>query len=392
MKTGRILPQLALLTVLSVALGFVALQVSDQPTTVQAVGGASLTLPEANCAPTANASATVNFKWGSVVGKEQWLDIGTSESFAPGTFRGVGPLDMGLTSQTLQNLPARSVHYWRINTLSESGWETSDTGVFVPCGAPALLWGPLACESKFRAKVSFRWAPSADKIAVQYLDLGFDPGFAPGSFVASPPRTPSTNNYTWSSIYANVGTVFRVNALGADGVWRSSETAGFYADCAPPVREGIIPSADRLTIPRLGVDAPVGIRDVAFDGHLGDPAGAEDVVRYTWPVFDGFGGYPGDGGTTLIAGHVDYYYVGAAIFAPLRDILEGDVATYHRADGVAVTYVVDWVTDLPNDYGFGELARSGSADTLILITCNGDFNYATGEYSHRRVVHLTRVQ
>lgn len=392
MMSSRFLPQFIVVLILSAALGIFALQAGEKPGAVHASAGASLMLPEANCAPTVGNTATVNFTWQPVIGKTQWLDISTDEWFAPGSFKGHGPLQMELSSLTVQNLPANTVHYWRLNTLSESGWSTSETGAFVPCGAPVLLWAPVSCDGKYFARVNFRWAPSAEGIAAQYLDLGFDPWFAPGSFVNTHGLLPAVDDFGWNGIHANVWTYFRVNALGTDGVWRTSTTGGFNAECVPPVNPNLYGSADRLLMPRLGIDAPVNVRDVGFDGAMGDPAGPEDVVRYTFPVFDGVGGYPGNGGSTLIAGHLDFRNYGLAVFAPLGEVEVGDIAQYIRGDGVVVNYSVVWFADMPNDFGFGELALNTSADTLVLITCAGDFNWNAEEYSHRRVVFLTRVQ
>jgi LPXTG-site transpeptidase (sortase) family protein len=248
----------------------------------------------------------------------------------------------------------------------------------------------MSCEGRFMAQVSFRWAPSAAGINASYLDVGTDANFAPGTFVARA-QNPATSTYNWTGLQANVLTHFRINALTNDGRWMSSDLGGFYAECAPPVREGVIGSGDRLFVSRIGIDAPVNIRDIASDGIMGDPAGPLDVVRYNFPLSDGFDGYPGNSGTTLIAGHLDFRNYGLAVFGKLKEIVPGDAIDYLREDGVMVSYQVDWVEDVAPDYPFGALARTTAVDSLVLITCTGQFDWSVEEYPLRRVVYATKV-
>ena len=164
------------------------------------------------------------------------------------------------------------------------------------------------------------------------------------------------------------------------------------AEDATTVVGRISSSDDRLVIERLGIDAPVNYRTVEADGALGNPVGADDVVWYDFSAFRGLGGYPGNGGNAVIAGHVDYRVVGPAVFYNLRIAAEGDIISYHRGDGKVVTYAVAWISDLVPETNWNSIVARGREDTLTLITCNGQFDYARGQYSHRRVVHATRVQ
>ena len=150
-------------------------------------------------------------------------------------------------------------------------------------------------------------------------------------------------------------------------------------------------SSDRLVIKRLGVNAPVNIRPVGPDGVMGNPLGANDVVLYDFSgVPGGLGGYPGKGGNTVIAGHVDYICC-LAVFAPLRNIQEGDLIDYYTGDGNRITYAVQWFADYPEDSNWNSVVAGGS-DVLTLFTCNGTFNSAVHSYDHRRVVRAARVQ
>jgi LPXTG-site transpeptidase (sortase) family protein len=145
-------------------------------------------------------------------------------------------------------------------------------------------------------------------------------------------------------------------------------------------------SPDRLVIPRLGINAPVNYRGVGADGLMGDPYGPQDVVWYDFSNYPSLGGYPGAGGNPVIAGHVDYYTYGLAVFAPLRNIAVGDIIEYHRWDGRVVRYSVVWATDVPSEEAFNQYVAAGPEETITLVTCNGTFNQATRNYDHRRIV------
>jgi sortase (surface protein transpeptidase) len=117
--------------------------------------------------------------------------------------------------------------------------------------------------------------------------------------------------------------------------------------------------------------------------------GGSDVVLYDFSALPGLGGYLGLGGNTVIAGHVDYICC-LAVFAPLRNVQEGDVIEYFTADGTKYSYVVQWYGDYPPETNWASLV-GGGPDIMTLITCNGTFDSGAREYSHRRVVRAALV-
>jgi hypothetical protein len=112
-------------------------------------------------------------------------------------------------------------------------------------------------------------------------------------------------------------------------------------------------SGDTLVIAGLGINAPVNTRNVGDDGRMGDPAGKDDVVRYDFPTIPELGGYPGIGGTTVLAGHVDYHPNFTAVFWTLRQATVGMKIDYYRGDGVLVTYAIDWISSSTGDDDIG---------------------------------------
>ena len=93
----------------------------------------------------------------------------------------------------------------------------------------------------------------------------------------------------------------------------------------------------------------------------------------------------------MVSGHVDYRTVGAAVFYNLRNVRMGDVIQYRRTDGQIVRYSVSYVDDILPGADWDPIVSAGGPEKITLITCNGEFNSATREYSHRRVVQAVRI-
>ena len=178
----------------------------------------------------------------------------------------------------------------------------------------------------------------------------------------------------------------------AEAAWyRANCTGGAAATAASGAAGGgLTSSSDRLLLPRLGINAPVNYRTIGLDGQMLDPAGPYDVVWYDFANFAGMGGYPGDGGNAVLAGHIDYRTVGAAVFWQLRNVTAGEVIQYRRADGQTITYTVTSVSDIQPGANWDPIVSRGGPEQITLITCVGEFNYTTREYSLRRVVKGVR--
>jgi LPXTG-site transpeptidase (sortase) family protein len=167
----------------------------------------------------------------------------------------------------------------------------------------------------------------------------------------------------------------------------ASSSAAATSSGAPTVSG----SGDRLVMSRLAINAPVTINRVGTDGVMGNPLGPTDVVWYDFSALAGYGGYPGQGGNAVFAGHVDYHNYGTAVFWNLKDVQQGDLVEYYTADGKYYKYSVQWVSDVSPDADFGEFVTASAGDVMTLITCVGEFNPATRHYDHRRVVRASRV-
>jgi len=151
--------------------------------------------------------------------------------------------------------------------------------------------------------------------------------------------------------------------------------------------QGVAPVA--LQIDSVGVDAPIEIGSVA-DGAMQDPSGPW-VVSWYEPL-----GKIGEGGNIVMAGHVDYWNVGPAVFWDVRNLPAGDVIRVVGEDGKNYEYAVQWTqpymaAELTPEVIQNDIVGDTGHETLTLITCGGDFDPASGEYNQRWVVRADLI-
>jgi hypothetical protein len=368
-----------------------------------ALGGLELSTPresEASAAllsfPTSVCSdqgAQVTYEWLPVEGAlEQWIEVSTTDNnFIAGTYSST-QVSGSARSHSAAAANPHWPHFWRVNTRTANGWQVSLTNTFTPCDWPVLLVGGVYCQTSALARAELRWAPRADQIGYQWLEISRDGSFSGPDLVRVGPLGFSTQGFTRGGFEIGQQYAFRAVWEDNDGNQVPTQVGWFEPSChSTAINSELYSSPDRLRSPRLGIDAAVNVRDVGLGGELGVPAGAYDVVRYNFVDNSGYGGYPGQGGVTMIGGHVDFYTVGLAVFAPLRSAQIGDTIFYDRGDGTTVTYAVDWITDLPFDTDLSSYLARRNSDELILVTCTGTFDSAARRYDLRRLVHAVRV-
>jgi sortase (surface protein transpeptidase) len=155
----------------------------------------------------------------------------------------------------------------------------------------------------------------------------------------------------------------------------------------PEPVEGVAPIA--LQVDSVGVDAPIELGAVA-DGAMLDPSGPW-VVSWYEPL-----GKVGEGGNVVMAGHVDYWNVGPAVFWDIRNLPAGDVIRVVGEDGKNYEYAVQWIerydaAGLTPEVIQNDIVGDTGEETLTLITCGGTFDPATGEYNERWVVRANLI-
>jgi hypothetical protein len=381
------LPRIVLFLSLAVLVTLAAFKLSD--TRGSEAAGAVLSFPSSACE---GRSAQVSYSWLPVGGAlEQWIEVSTSDNgFVPGSFSST-QLSASASDFTAAAANPHWPHFWRINTRTVSGWQASLIGNFTPCDWPVLLVGAVYCQTSTQARAEMRWAPRADAVGYQWLEFSLDGSFTDAGLVRVGPLAFGAQSFSRGGFVVGTEYAFRTVWEDSDGNFVPTQVGWFTPTCnSTSINSALYSSDDRLVSARLGINAPVNVRDVGVGGELGVPAGAFDVVRYNFVDYTGLGGYPGQGGVTMIGGHVDFYTVGLAVFAPLRQAQTGDEIQYVRGDGTTVNYVVDWVTDLPFNTDLSPYLNR-SSDELILVTCNGTFDSAARRYDLRRLVHSVRT-
>jgi hypothetical protein len=138
----------------------------------------------------------------------------------------------------------------------------------------------------------------------------------------------------------------------------------------------------------IGLDAPVEQGSIV-DGVMQDPSGPWVVSWYSQLS------NVGQGRNVVMAGHVDYWDVGPAIFQGIPSLQPGDTLRVLGADGEVVEYTVDSnqlfdvATQLTPELIKENVVGDTGQETLTLITCGGDFDGQ--EYLQRRVVRATKI-
>jgi hypothetical protein len=96
------------------------------------------------CSQAQPGTVQVVFLWTPSRQGQQWLDLSVfNNGFTPGTFVSVGPLPSDAWAFAWDGLLSNTTHYFRVNTLSASGWQPSATG-YVTTGVCATpLTGPV---------------------------------------------------------------------------------------------------------------------------------------------------------------------------------------------------------------------------------------------------------
>ncbi len=167
-----------------------------------------------------------------------------------------------------------------------------------------------------------------------------------------------------------------------------SMTGGPTSAASQATKKGVPPVA--IQIDKAAVDAPVEKIDIV-DGVMQNPTGPWVVSWYQ--ELPGLG----SGSNVVMAGHVDYWDVGPAVFANLGSLAAGDVIRVAGEDNKTYSYKVDYLktydlANLTEKTIQTEIVGPTKSESLTLITCGGEFDYAAGEYLSRMVVRATMVK
>jgi LPXTG-site transpeptidase (sortase) family protein len=159
----------------------------------------------------------------------------------------------------------------------------------------------------------------------------------------------------------------------------ASPTALTPPDQLKEERLGILPVS--ISIPAIGVDAPVENVGELDNGQMGVP---ENIDGVGW--FEP-GTKPGDRGNAVMAGHVDSK-TGPAVFYKLDKLKPGDEVILKDKSGTDRRFVVTGKKSFPRkEAPIEDIFGFSYQSNLNLITCTGEFNRKARTHEERLVVY-----
>lgn len=151
---------------------------------------------------------------------------------------------------------------------------------------------------------------------------------------------------------------------------------------------GVLPVG--LRIEAIALDATIEQQQIE-DGVMLNPSGPFVVAWYKET-----GRLGEQDNNVVLAGHLDYWDVGPAIFYDLWKLEDGDRIDVIGKNDAVYVFSVDWVktykiVDLESAT-IQEIIGPTPNESLTLITCGGVFDYDTGEYEERVIARATRTR
>ncbi|TMU84972.1 class F sortase [Bacillus sp. BHET2] len=160
----------------------------------------------------------------------------------------------------------------------------------------------------------------------------------------------------------------------------TTTTPSPYADTIiKDQRSGIVPAT--IEIPAIDVSTSIEAVGLKENGEMAVTESFETTAWYQ-------SGYkPGEPGNAVIGGHVDSRN-GPAVFYNLNKLSKGDEIILKDKDGEKRTFVVLDKKEYPWDESpLKSIFGYSAASSLNLITCTGDFDRSSRNYSKRLVVY-----
>jgi LPXTG-site transpeptidase (sortase) family protein len=155
-------------------------------------------------------------------------------------------------------------------------------------------------------------------------------------------------------------------------------------------------ASGRLSIPSLGISAPISLKELVNDAPPPSPDGAKDVALYDFgPRLRGLGGAPGEGGNAVMVGR-SLSDVGCApaeppcngVFISLGRIALGDRIDVTWRGGEHRYQVVSVCTVATQQFGMGLYNRTPD-ESLTLLTGTGQLG--PNGFTHLLIVIAKRA-
>lgn len=137
----------------------------------------------------------------------------------------------------------------------------------------------------------------------------------------------------------------------------------------------------RLKIPGIHVDSAIEYVGLTPQGAVGIPKNPNNAAWYN------LGPQPGDIGSAVITGHVNWYYGATGVFANLHKLKPGDKITVQDDKGSVFSFVVREIRDYAAAGDATDVFYANDEKAhLNLITCEGVWDRSAQQYTQRLVV------
>jgi len=176
-------------------------------------------------------------------------------------------------------------------------------------------------------------------------------------------------------------------AYFGDASLAHAQTIPVQAAAKPaPIRALPLGLPVRLKIPNLKVNALIRYVGLTKTGAMGVPAKPSETAWYM------LGTKPGEKGSAVIAGHVNWWNGVKGVFQNLKKLKPGDKMTIEDDRGKITTFVVRKIREYGQKEDASEvfLSDDGKAH-LNLVTCTGVWDRLTQAYTKRLVVFADKV-
>ncbi|MBI5654766.1 class F sortase [Candidatus Uhrbacteria bacterium] len=142
----------------------------------------------------------------------------------------------------------------------------------------------------------------------------------------------------------------------------------------------------RLKIPNLKISTPIRSVGLTSTGAMGIPKLPSETAWYM------YGPKPGEIGSAVIAGHVNWYSGAKGVFERINTLKPGDIITVQDDKGLITSFAVSTTRSIGEKEDATSVFRSydGKAH-LNLVTCSGIWNKKTRSYSKRFVVFAEKI-
>lgn len=137
----------------------------------------------------------------------------------------------------------------------------------------------------------------------------------------------------------------------------------------------------RIIVSSIALDAEIKKVALTTDGSMDVPQDPLDAGWYE------LGPRPGETGSAVIDGHVNWSYGSTGVFADLHKLKPDDLVTVQDDTGKYIHFVVREIRNYDAAADATDIFSSNDGNAhLNLITCSGAWDRSAGQYSERLVV------